>query len=632
MDLKTVSDPQITADGSTVAFVVAWSDIRSNASSSEIRVVPARGGAGRNLTPSHSSDAHPRWAEDGRHLAFLSRRGGTTQIYIASATEMRPRKLSDSPTDITDFKWSPDGRFIGYLAADFNPEKEARRRSGDDAIVAGAGYVPARLHIIPSSGGKERVFPSTGRHLISFDWAPDGSKVVYAAQRSPAGRDSFHVDIYEADLTSGAETALVVQPGQDLRPTYSRDGRFIAFYSQRSVLSYFGERQVGVVPSGGGPIRYVTDRMDGDVFGGATNLWWSRDGSALILGAGKGTSNYLFSVNPATQESKRLPFTLTANSAFSISRDGRHIAWIKSTPEAPGDVYLHDMETGRETRLSDVNPEIRNYPVLEARTVRWKSKDGLEIEGVLRLPFDYAEGRRVPLLVSLHGGPTGAALESFPIPKTYPTQLFLQAGFAVFEPNFRGSINYGPKLRLPTILAQGFGDMNDIMTGIDMLVAKGIADPDRLGVMGWSYGGFLSVWIVGHSNRFKAASIGACTTDWVNWYAPSVANKEAAPEIIWEYFQGKPWGRLDIYKHYSPRYFLENARTPSLVLHGEQDIDSSPEVYVALRDLNVPVTYVTYPREGHGITEPMHQRDLMSRNLEWFKKWIPRPGAERPAH
>jgi dipeptidyl aminopeptidase/acylaminoacyl peptidase len=262
---------------------------------------------------------------------------------------------------------------------------------------------------------------------------------------------------------------------------------------------------------------------------------------------------------------------------------------------------------------------------VDARTVRWKSKDGLEIDGVLRLPFNLAPGKRVPLLVSLHGGPTGAALESFPVPRTYPTQVFLQEGFAVFEPNFRGSINYGAAFRSPTIEAQGFGDMDDIMTGVDMLIDQGIADSSRLGVMGWSYGGYLSVWIIGHSNRFKAASIGACTTDWVSWYAPSIANKESAPEVMWEYFRGKPWDRLEVYNRHSPRYFLKNIKTPSLVLHGEQDIDSGPEVYVALRDLIVPVVYVTYPREGHGIGEPVHQRDLMSRNLEWFKKWLSAP-------
>ena len=622
MDLKTVSDPVITADGSKVAYVVRGIDSRRNDYSSEIWIVPATGGPGQRLASSRDSDAHPRWSGDGRMLGFLSHRDGIAQIYIVSTPEATPRRLTDSPTDITEFQWSPDGRYVGYLAADPNPESEARRRRGDDAIVGGEGYTSTHLHILSAGGGHEHTLTASARHVLSFDWAPDGSKVVYAVQKSPQGRDAFHVDIYEGDVASGRETVLVVQPGQDLAPTYSGDGRYIAFYSQRGALSYFGERQVGVVPSGGGTIRYVTDQLDGDVFGGATKFWWSKDGTRLIFGAGKGTNNYLFAVNPETRESERLSYVVTATQAFSMSGDGKRIAWIKSSASEPPDVYLRDLDSGREVRLSDVNPQARDYPVVNARTVRWKSRDGLNIEGVLRLPFRYTTGVRVPLLVSLHGGPTGAALESFPVPRTYPTQLFLDAGFAVFEPNFRGSINYGPKFRLRTVEAQGFGDMDDIMTGIDMLVDQGIADPDRLGVMGWSYGGYLSAWIIAHTGRFKAASIGACSTDWVSWYAPSIANKESAPEVMWEYFGGAPWDRLDVYNRHSTRAFLKNVKTPSLVLHGEQDIDSGPEVYVALRDLNVPVSYVTYPREGHGISEPVHQRDLMRRNLEWFEKWI----------
>ena len=622
MDLKSVSDPEITADGSKVAYVVRRQDAHRNVYCSEIRVVEARGGTGRGLAAPHDSDAHPRWSADGRALGFLSHRDGITQIYVVSPPDGLPYRLTNSPTDISDFKWSPDGRYIGYLAADQNLEREAKRRQGDDAMVGGEGYMSTRLHILPAGGGAERTLTLNARHVLSFDWAPDGSRVVYAAQKSPQGRDAFHVDIFESEVSSGSETPLVLQPGQDMAPAYSGDGRYIAFYSQRGVLSYFGERQVGVIPSGGGDIRYVTEHLDGDVFGGATKYWWSKDGSKLIFGAGKGTSEYLFAVNPRTGDSERLAYVLTSTAAFSVSQDGKRIAWIKSSTTAPGDIFLTDSESGSETRLSDVNPQVRDYPTVNARTVRWKSKDGLEVEGVLRLPFDYTPGTRVPLLVSLHGGPTGAALESFPVPRTYPTQLFLGAGFAVFEPNFRGSINYGPKFRKATIEAQGFGDMDDIMTGIDALVDQGIADPNRLGVMGWSYGGYLTAWIVGHSNRFKAASIGACGTDWVSWYGPSIANKESAPEVMWEYFGGPPWNRLDVYNRHSVRAFLKNIKTPSLVLHGEQDIDSGPEVYVALRDLNVPVSYVTYPREGHGIAEPIHQRDLMRRNLEWFEKWI----------
>ena len=623
MNLKTVSDVELTADGIRVAYVVNRVDSQRNAYDSEIWVVPASGGLARQPALPHVSDRQPRWSTDGQKLAFLSGRDGITQVYVVTGASGTPRKVTASPTDVESFQWSPDGARIGYLALDpILAQVLERRNAGDDPIVAGEGYRYRRLHVVALKGGQPQGVEAGGRHVLSFNWAPDGSKVVYAAQPTPKGRDQFNVDIYETDLASARETALVVQPGQDLSPAYSPDGRWVAFHSQGGKLSWFGERYIGVVASGGGPVRYVTERLDGDVWAGGTRFWWSPDGSKLMFGAGRGTNNYLFAVTPADGGSERLDYPLTSTAAFSIDRDGGRLAAIKSSGGAPGDVYLEDLKSKSETRLSNVNPEVGEYSVVASRTVHWTSKDGLAVEGVLRLPFHYQPGSRVPLLVSLHGGPTGAELEGFPIPRTYPTQLFLEAGFALLEPNFRGSINYGSKFRLATAQQQGFGDLDDIMTGIDWLIDQGIADPDRLGVMGWSYGGFLTAWIVGHSNRFKAASIGACSTDWISWYGASVGGREGAPEVLWDYFGGKPWDHLENYNRHSPRYFLKNAQTPSLVLHGELDADSGPEVNAAFVDLHVPVVYVTYPREGHGIAEPMHQRDLMTRNLDWFKKWV----------
>src|SRR5258708_467817 len=221
MDLKTVSDPQITADGSRVVYVVTGRDVHRNAYSSEIWVVPATGGVGQPLAAGRFSDAHPRWSGDGGVLAFLSRRDGMAQIYVVKTPNASPRKLTDSPEGVIDFKWSPDSRYIGYLAEDPNPERAAKRRTGDDAIVGGEGYTPTRLHIIPAEGGTERVLPPGGRHLLSFDWAPDGSKVVYAAQKSPAGRDAFHGHTFVIALASGRGVPLGVQPGQDPAPAYS---------------------------------------------------------------------------------------------------------------------------------------------------------------------------------------------------------------------------------------------------------------------------------------------------------------------------------------------------------------------------------------------------------------------------
>jgi dipeptidyl aminopeptidase/acylaminoacyl peptidase len=312
--------------------------------------------------------------------------------------------------------------------------------------------------------------------------------------------------------------------------------------------------------------------------------------------------------------------SLAGPSSFSVSANGQQIAFLKSSPSVPPQLCTATKAgtQWQEKALVSVNREVDSLPKVTAKTLHWKSKDGLEVDGVLRLPFDYQQGKRVPLLVELHGGPTGVALEGFPVSRTYPYQLFLQEGFAVLAPNFRGSSNYGGKFRLANIESQGFGDFDDVMTGIDTLIQQGIADPDRLGVMGWSYGGFLSAWILGHSDRFKAISVGAPGVDWISWYGMS----DGPREVMWTYFGGKPWDHLESYNRHSPRYSLQQAKTPSLLLHGAEDIDDVAEIFQALTDLNVPVEFVTYPREGHGIAEPAHQRDLMRRNLQWFQRWV----------
>jgi dipeptidyl aminopeptidase/acylaminoacyl peptidase len=620
MAMKTVADPQISPDGLEVAYVVRSANFQRKAYDSEIWTVSVAGRQSGRLAPAHFSDSKPRWSPAGRRLAFLSRRDGTAQVYSVETPTGQARKLTQSPTGVTEFKWSPDGSQIGFLDVEpLTPEERKRIEGGDDPIVANQNDKRSRLSVVPSGGGVARTI-TTGRHVTGFDWSPDGSKVVYAAQLTPRNRDTFNVDLYELDLKTNQENPLVVQPGRDADPGYSPDGRFVAFHSQAGSLNYFDERHVGIVPAGGGDIRYVTRSLPADVFRGGNEFWWSHDGAQLVFGAGAGTQDHLYVYHLKQGTGSRLIESLAGPSSYSASRDRRRIAFLKSSQGAPPEVFLAEQMNSQwsQVALSKVNAHVAALPETKARTLRWKSKDGTGIEGVLRLPFGHRPGQRVPLLVELHGGPTGVALEGFPSSRTYPIPLFLHEGFAVLAPNFRGSSNYGAKLRLANIESQGFGDFEDVMSGVDVLIEQGVADPDRLGVMGWSYGGFLSAWIIGHSDRFKAASIGAPGCDWISWYGAS----DGPREVMWTYFGGKPWDKSETYNRHSPRYSLKNAKTPSLLLHGERDIDDVAEIFQALTDLNVPVEFVTYPREGHGIIEPAHQRDLMRRNLAWFRRWL----------
>jgi dipeptidyl aminopeptidase/acylaminoacyl peptidase len=524
------------------------------------------------------------------------------QVYVDGSA------VTHSATTPLTFSWTPDSAGIAYLAADAGAEP--------DPIVMDRDYRYSRLYIQSLSGGEPRRITNADRQVVSFALSADGTRAVYAAQPTPRNRDSFDCDLYEIDLRTLSERPLVVQPGRDADPSYSPDGKWIAFHSQGGTLNYFAAREVAIVPSGGGTIRYLTrdPNIRIDVFRGGNSFSWSRDSRTIYYTAGQGTRDILVSQDLAGGRIEQVADRVASTASFTP--DLARGVFLKASGAKPPEIVL--FERGNESALASVAENVAGYAPVQPKVVSWKSRDGLDIEGVLFLPFGYEPGRKVPLLVELHGGPTGVALAQFPVPRTYPTQVFLQNGFAVLMPNFRGSSNYGAGFRLKNIDSQGFGDFDDVMSGIDLLVAQGIADPDRLGVMGWSYGGFLTAWVIGHTDRFKAASVGAPATDWITYYAQS----DGPRGTLLTYFGGTPWERPESYNRHSPRTGIANIHTPALLQVGSLDINHNNEIYWSLTDRKIPVEYVVYPREPHGFTEPEHQRDVMERNLRWFMLWL----------
>jgi dipeptidyl aminopeptidase/acylaminoacyl peptidase len=589
LNIPTLSDPQLRPDGRQVAYVRRSLDGKKWRSVIYVSPVPA--GPAREIGPG----SRPRWSPDSKRLAWM--RG---QVYVDGSA------VTHSGSPPANFSWTPDGSAIAYLAADPGAEP--------DPIVADSDYRYARLYIQPLTGGMPRRITTADRHVVSFALSPDGTRAVYAAQPTPRNRDSFDCDLWEIDLRTLTERPLVVQPGRDADPSYSPDGKWIAFHSQGGTLNYFAARDVAVVPSGGGSVRYLTRdaNLPIDVFRGGSSFCWSSDSKTLSYMAGRATEDWLVRQELSSARIERLADRAT--SAPSCTADLSRAVFLEASDSSPAGISL--LEGSHKTTLVSMADTVSGYARLRPKVVSWKSRDGLAIEGVLFLPFRYHAGQRVPLLVELHGGPTGVALAQFPVPRTYPTQAYLEQGFAVLMPNFRGSANYGADFRLKNIQSQGFGDFDDVMSGVDLLIQQGIADPDRLGVMGWSYGGFLTAWVIGHTDRFKAASVGAPATDWMTYYAQS----DGPRSTLLTYFGGTPWDKPESYSRHSPRSGIANIRTPSLLQIGALDINHNNEIYWSLTDRKIPVEYVIYPREPHGFTEPEHQRDVMERNLRWFMR------------
>ncbi len=589
MRIHALGDPQMRPDGKVCAYVERG----------RVFTVPVPAGPAREV----AKGLRPRWSPDSRSLAYLD-----TQVQVYDLAQGAARPVTHSLTPVSAYSWTADGRAIAYLAADLGAEP--------DPVVNDRDYRYTRLYLQPLDDENARLLTRTNRHVVSFALSPDGARAVVAAQPTPRPRDTFHADLFEIDLRTAVEKPLVTQPGRDADPSYSPDGRWVAFHSQGGTLNYFAARHVALVASGGGAVRYLTKdpNVPVDVFRGGNSFAWSPDGGVLYYNAGRGVRDFLFRQNLSTGTIEQVAERVA--SAASFTPDLSRAVYLKAAGDRPPEIALR--EGSSESLLTHAHDALAAYPKLNPRVVSWKSRDGLAVQGVLHLPFSYRPGHPVPLLVELHGGPTGVALDSFPVPRTYPTQVFLENGIAVFTPNFRGSSNYGAEFRLKNIESQGFGDFDDVMTGVDRLVEEKIADPDRLGVMGWSYGGYLSAWVIGHTSRFKAASVGAPATDWITYYAQS----DGPREVLWTYFGGTPWDKPGNYERHSPRAGVATARTPTMLQVGALDINHNNEIYWSLKDRDIPVEYVVYPREGHGFVEPAHQRDLMERNLRWFTRWL----------
>ena len=588
LSLPSLGDPQIRPDGQTYAYVQQGQVYQS----------PIEGGAPKVV----SQGRRPRWSPDSKLLAFVADHDHIAQIFLYDAREGEARQFSNSASPVSSFSWAPDGRAIGYLAADPDP--------APDPEISGKYTRYSRLYWQPVDARVAKRITGGNVHVTSFSLSPSGDRAVFAAHPTPLNQDSLQSDLFTVDLKTLAVKPLVVQPGRDADPSYSPDGKWIAFHSQGGSANYFEKRDVALIASGGGSIRYITRGHPEDVFRGGNIFAWSPDSSTVIYTAGKGVRDVLIRHEIESNRTTTLAEKIAGTASFT--HDLSRAVFLQVSRKHPPEIVFYD---GKGTRpLTNVYKDLEALPQFSSEVVKWKSRDGSDMEGMLWLPIGYEPGKRVPLLTELHGGPTGVTLDAFPTPRTYPVQVYLQNGIAVFSPNFRGSVNYGATIRMKNAKSQGEGDYDDVMTGIDHLIARGIADANRLGVMGWSYGGYLTISTVTQTNRFKAASIGAPATDWATYYGQSDGPKE----VLWSYFGGTPWEVPESYARHSPRAKLKDVRTPCLLQVGKLDINHNAEIYRALTDNHVEVEYDLYPREPHGFTEPAHIRDVMERNLRWF--------------
>jgi dipeptidyl aminopeptidase/acylaminoacyl peptidase len=641
LGVRNLVDAQISPDGTQIVYVIRDPHLQENYYSSDLWMISSGGGEPVKISNAGKHNEAPRWSPDGKTLAFISDRGGSGQIWLLRSGGGEPVRLTDEKGGVFAADWSPDGKTIAFLSRDLpTPEQIKKKEMSGGVEVVGEDQKMVHIHLVDvASKVSRQLTHGDDITVLSFGWSPDSKQIAFSFEPTPdpqVGSVDIHpTDIRVIAVETGATRDLVVQPGSDDTPKWSPDGKWIAFLSADGNPDYIANTDICIVPAQGGKPRNLTKGL------GTWRLnfyGWSGDGQTLYINVRQRVTTQLMAISMPTGKLRQVTSGDRVFQNFSFSWQAGRMAFLLQDAVTPWEVYTSPLDQFAPARLTTTNPHLSRVALGEKEVLHWKSTDGLEIEGTLIKPVGYVPGKRYPLLTYVHGGPAGLltiafspqfshiTTEALVQAEPYPLYVFAGQGYAVFMPNVRGSSGYGEKFRRANYKDFGGMDFQDLMSGIDSLIARGIADPERLGLMGWSYGGYFTSISVTKTNRFRAASEGAGITD---LYSFLLVRGTGAGEA---YFGGEPWDKslFDLYMKRSAVYNVQNVKTPMLIQHPEKDIsipvEQGFELFTALRKLKVPVELAVYPRAGHIILEPKEQSDMLRRNLEWFNRWIPPQG------
>jgi dipeptidyl aminopeptidase/acylaminoacyl peptidase len=620
LSIRSLGTFALSPDGQDIVYEVRCADWKANEYRTDLWLARA-GGAPFQLTRSVKSSTHPRWAPDGAWIAFLSDRGNGTQIHLIRPDGGEALPLTAEKEAIQHFEWAPNGRRLAFAMTD--PESDVRKqraeRYGDfapedeDWRLTHLWLVDATTDSIPKPTRlTEGPFTVNG-----YAWSPDGTRIAIDHQPDPLVESSAHGDISIVDVETRAITPLVTQPGDDGGLAWSPDGRWLVYTSDLGDTTsdyYRNGHLMKIATSGGAPTELAADLDEWK-----NGAQWTPTG--LYVTAWQKTERHVFVVDPNTGRTRPLATTPRNVWNLAFSADGKVVAFTGSTPTTLTEIYRTPVATWRPVAVTAMTDQIATWEVGTSEVTSWTSRDGTPIEGVLHKPADFTPDRTYPLLVIIHGGPTGV---DYPTPiqnYVYPVTEWLARGAVVLRPNYRGSAGYGEKFRALNVRNLGVGDAWDVLSGVDHLIAQGFIDTTRMGAMGWSQGGYISAFLTTTTARFKAISVGAGISDWMTYYV----NTDIHP-FTRQYLKGTPWSDPEIYAKTSPMTHINDARTPTLIQHGEFDrrvpIPNAYQLYQGLRDVGVPTRLIVYKGFGHGITKPKERLAAMWHNWQWFAKYL----------
>ena len=643
--LKRPSNPVISPDGQHIAFTVSSTDWENNRFDTEIWL-SKNGKTPFQLTRTNNGSSNNiAWSPDGQYLSFKAKRGEHSQIQAIRIDGGEAFALTHEKDNIGSYEWSPNGQQIAFTLQT-NKEKIDKKRKDryggylidDDEYQLSWLYVvdfdvqKATMPPLPCYDQKDStaqdwdcweetkgipLIDSVDYTIQNFKWSPDGNQIAFSHTPNPLINSFFDADISVLNLKDTSVQSLVTNPSADFLEDWSPDGNSILYSSDldNRTSNYYKNSQLFILPIKDGKARQIAESFDENL----GNLRWTPQG--IYATGWQKTQRHLFNIDPNNGKVNIILQSPGQVYGFTSNKAGSKLAFYGETGENLREIYAYLANTKQSTKLTNYSQQIANWKTAKSEVISWQSKDGTTIEGILHKPADYDSNKKYPLLVMIHGGPTGIDRPTPGPGYVYPALQWLDKGALILRPNYRGSAGYGEKFRELNVENLGVGDAWDVHSGIDYLAAKGMIDTTKMGSMGWSQGGYISAFLTTSSNRFKAISVGAGISNWITYYV----NTDIHP-FTRQYLKATPWSNEAIYKKTSPMTYIDNASTPTLIQHGEFDrrvpIANAYELLQGLRDKQVPAKLVVYKGFGHGITKPKERLAAIWHNWQWFNKYI----------
>jgi len=635
--IVSVSDPQISPDGRSIVVAVSRPNLLEDRSDRELVSIDIATGTHRVLTYERKGVGSPRWSPGGDRLAFVATDGAgkeaRPQIFVLPMAGGEARKITEAPNGIEQFAWRPNGEDIAYVTSDDRADKKEIEKhhdafeAGDNDFLATEGALSSHIWVLPADGGKARRLTSGTWSLPKsappsppaspISWSPDGKWLLFTRQEHPHQGDSDWTTLEVLNVETGDIRKLTKHEKFESFAQFSPDGSRVAYLYPREGDPN-NETEIFVTATSGGDGTDATHAIDRSL----VRAIWMPGGDSLLVGGHDATQTSLW-VQPLTGAAKKLPLGDISPSwsfwvdAF-VGRKGE-IAFAGSTPAEPSELYYMASVTDAPKRLTNFNHEIAALALSPAQRFQWKGPDHFEEDGIVVYPPDFQKERKYPLVLVIHGGPTASSTTQF----SFLSQLLAAHGYIVFSPNYRGSDNLGNAYQRAIWNDAGDGPGRDVMAGIDALRKLGFVDENKIAVTGWSYGGYMTSWLIGHYQIWKAAMAGAPVTDLYDEYNLSDFNVSARYN-----FKGSPYvgENLKDYRAQSPITYAARMKTPTLIMHDTGDarvtVTQGYSLYHALKDNGVRVKFVAFPVAGHFPGDPVRQMDVYRYWVEWMDEYL----------